>query len=165
MKTIFSKDLASKKIFVTREFAASLEQTWKAWTDKEILDEWWAPKPWRAETKKMNFKDGGSWLYCMEGPNGERHWALAEYKKIIPLRSFTATDSFSDDAGNKIPEPPGMNWIVQFQKTKTGTKVTVEITFASEKDLNTIVEMGFEQGFAMAHGNLDELFAKIEHAV
>ena len=165
MKTIFSKDLTSKKIFVTREFAAPLELPWKAWTDKDVLDKWWAPKPWKAETKKMDFKEGGHWLYAMVGPAGEKHWAIAEYKKIVPLKMFIGLDSFCDENGNKMPQPPGMDWKVEFEKTSTGTKVSVEITFASEKDLQTIVELGFQEGFSMAHDNLDELFAKAEHKI
>ncbi|HEU4718683.1 MAG TPA: SRPBCC domain-containing protein [Bacteroidia bacterium] len=158
MKTIFTKDLPGKKIFVTREFAAPLEMTWTAWTDKDILDKWWAPKPWKAETKEMDFREGGRWLYCMVGPNGERHWARADYMKIIPHKFFHGKDSFCDENGTVFPQPPGMDWDVEFGKTASGTKVTVEITFASEKDLATIIEMGFEQGFTMAHGNLDEYF-------
>jgi PhnB protein len=156
MKTIFSKDQANKKMNVTREFSASLEQTWQAWTDKELLDQWWAPKPWKAETKTMNFKEGGYWLYCMAGPGGEQHWSRADYKKIVPLNYFIGVDSFCDEHGNRNPDMPGMEWKVTFSKTNSGTKVLVEITFASEKDLQTIVEMGFEEGFSAAHENLDQ---------
>jgi hypothetical protein len=38
--------------------------------------------------------------------------------------------------------------------------VNVEITFATEADMEKIIEMGFEEGFTAAHGNLDELLAK-----
>lgn len=160
MKTIFTKDASNKKMNVTREFSAPVEKTWAAWTKPEMLDQWWAPKPWRAETKSMDFKEGGTWLYCMVGPGGERHWARVDYKKITVLKSFNAHDSFSDEKGSPVKEPPGMDWKVEFNKTNSGTQVQVEITFASEKDLNTIVAMGFEQGFAMAHDNLDELLSK-----
>ncbi len=165
MKTIFSKDLAGKKIFVTREFAAPLDLTWKAWTNKDILDKWWAPKPWKAETKKMDFKESGHWLYAMVGPASERHWAIAEYKKIVPFKMFIGLDSFCDDNGNKMPQPPGMEWRVEFEKIATGTKVLVEISFATEKDLQTIVEMGFQEGFSMAHENLDALLANAEQII
>ena len=165
MKTFFSKDLVNKKIFVTREFAAPIELAWKAWTDKKILDEWWAPKPWKTETKEMNLKDGGHWLYSMNGPDGEKHWCRCDFQKVVPIKYYMGTDSFCDENGNKIPEPPGMEWKVEFQKTSGGTKVLVEITFASEKDLQTIVEMGFQEGFSSAHNNLDELLAKAEQTV
>ncbi|MHB1279027.1 MAG: SRPBCC family protein, partial [Bacteroidia bacterium] len=79
----FLVDKENKKIRVERSFNAPLDLVWAAWTEPEILDQWWAPKPWRAETKSMDFRVGGRWLYCMAGPEGERHWCLFDYKTII----------------------------------------------------------------------------------
>lgn len=53
---------------------------------------------------------------------------------------------------------PGMEWMCEFTGTGSGTSVKVELTFAKEADLEKIVEMGFEEGFTSALGNLDELF-------
>jgi uncharacterized protein YndB with AHSA1/START domain len=83
-ETIYSKDAANKKIKVVREFDASVEQVWKAWTERELLDQWWAPKPWKANTQSMDFRNGGLWLYYMEGPDGSRHYCRVDYKSIIP---------------------------------------------------------------------------------
>lgn len=160
MKTIYSKDTANKKMFVTREFAAPLEKVWSAWTEHELLDKWWAPKPWKAETKTFDFREGGSWLYCMVGPAGEKHWSRADYKKIVKLNYFIAADCFCDENGVKTSELPGMDWKVEFSESGAGTKVHVELTFASEKDIQTIIETGFEEGFSAAHENLDELLTK-----
>src|ERR1043165_154225 len=159
-ETIFTKDAASKKIIVTREFDAPLEQVWKAWTESDLLDQWWAPKPWKANTKSMDFRNGGMWLYAMEGPEGEIHWSRADFNEIVPYKSFVGDDAFCDEDGNVNPDFPRMHWKNEFSETSTGTKVRVEITFASEADLEKIIEMGFKEGFAMAHGNLDELLAK-----
>ena len=52
-KTIFSEDMTSNTMLVERDFAGSLEQVWQAWTDSEILAEWWAPLPFKAITKKF----------------------------------------------------------------------------------------------------------------
>ena len=71
-ETIYTKDLENKKIKVTREFDAPVEKVWRAWTEKELLDQWWAPRPWKAVTQSMNFSNGGTWLYYMEGPDGSR---------------------------------------------------------------------------------------------
>jgi uncharacterized protein YndB with AHSA1/START domain len=159
-QTIITKDAANKKLFVVREFDGTPEQVWKAWTESELLDKWWAPRPWKAKTKKMDFREGGFWLYCMEGPNGEQQWCRVDYKSIVPNKSFTAIDAFCDEEGNKTADFPNMHWKNEFSKTDTGTKVTVEITFASESDLEKIIEMGFKEGFTMAHSNLDELLAQ-----
>jgi uncharacterized protein YndB with AHSA1/START domain len=159
-ETIYSKDLAAKKIYVTREFDATPEQVWKAWTEAELLDQWWAPRPYKAVTKSMNFSEGGRWSYYMEGPDGSRYYCLADYKKIVAGKSYTYLDAFCDENGNMNLDFPRMDWKVEFSKSGSGTKVNVEISFATEADLEKIIEMGFKEGFAMAHSNLDELLAK-----
>ncbi|MDN3549496.1 SRPBCC family protein [Mucilaginibacter aquaedulcis] len=156
-KTEITKDVANKKINVTRAFAAPVEKVWKAWTDSSILDKWWAPRPWRAETKSLDFKAGGLWLYAMIGPNGEKSWCRVDIKTVSPQQSFTSTARFCDEEGNPDASFPSMHWITQFSATVAGTNVDVEISFDNEVDLHKIVEMGFEQGFTMALGNLDEV--------
>jgi len=159
-KTLFTKDLENKKIVVEREFSAPVESVWKAWTDSSLLDQWWAPRPWRAETKSMDFRPGGFWLYAMKGPDNEVHWARVDYRSIEKLKNFQAGDYFCDENGNKNDQLPNMDWNNQFSKTDDGTKVVVNISFKSEADISTIVEMGFQEGFDAALGNLDELLEK-----
>ena len=158
-ETQISKDVQNKKLRIVREFDAPVANVWRAWTESNLLDNWWAPKPWKAKTKSMDFSEGGFWLYCMEGPDGTQHWARADYLRITPGKSFVLVDSFCDEAGNKIDTAPSMHWKNDFIPTNTGTRVEVEITFASEADIEKIIEMGFKEGFTAALGNLDELLA------
>jgi hypothetical protein len=53
-----------------------------------------------------------------------------------------------------------MNWKTDFIAVDDRTRVEVEISFASGADMEKIIEMGFKEGFAAAHTNLDELLAK-----
>jgi uncharacterized protein YndB with AHSA1/START domain len=159
-ETIYSKDEANKKLFAEREFDASVKEVWRAWTEPELLDQWWAPRPWKAVTVSMNFIDGGSWLYYMEGPDGSRHYCRADYSSIITNKSYQGLDGFCDEKGNINSELPQMNWKVDFNETASGTKVKVQLSFDSLESLQKIVDMGFKEGFAMAHNNLDELLAK-----
>ena len=158
--TLVSKDLANKKLHVVREFNAPLEKVWKAWTESALLDKWWAPRPWKAETKTLDFREGGLWLYCMVGPDGTRHWCRVDFKTIAAQKSFTSTAVFSDDKGNRDNSFPAMHWSIVFIPTTTGSKVEVRISFDNEADLQKILEMGFEAGFSMGLGNLDELLAE-----
>jgi PhnB protein len=150
-----SKDLASKKVTVTRQFEASPDLVWKAWTEADLLDQWWAPKPWRAETKEMNFTVGGHWLYAMVGPDNTRHWARVDFKQITPGKNYEAVDSFCDENGKPNKDLPGMIWKNEFLPTPTGTKVVIELLFANEAELQKLMEMGFQEGFTAALENLD----------
>ncbi len=61
----FTVNKESKTIHITREFAANLELVWQAWTTAELLDQWWGPQPWRAETKTIDFREGVFFHYSM----------------------------------------------------------------------------------------------------
>jgi hypothetical protein len=53
-----------------------------------------------------------------------------------------------------------MKWKNSFNEKGEGTGVTVEINFDSTKDLQTILDMGFEQGFTDGLNNLNELLQR-----
>lgn len=161
-KTLYQiiKDRPGRKITITRDFDAAPEQVWRAWTESELLDQWWAPQPWRAETRHMDFREGGHWLYAMVGPDNSRQWARVDYHSIDAPRSFTATDFFCDEHGVRNTSLPGMNWRNEFRPVEDGTEVRIEVSFENEADLQAIVEMGFEAGFTAALGQLDSYLAK-----
>lgn len=156
-KTELTKNLAKKQLVITRQFAAPVALVWKTWTDSSLLDQWWAPKPWKARTKSMDFREGGTWLYAMLGPEGEESWARADFEKIISQERITVNDSFCDANGVVNEDIPGMHWVIAFSQVGAATRVQVTATFSTLEDLETIEKMGFQEGFTMAHGNLDEL--------
>ena len=84
----FTVDKTNHTVFVTREFAAGLSLVWDAFTKQEILDQWWAPKPWVSRTKSMDFKVGGRRFYAMVSPEGQEHYALQKYTAITPKTNF-----------------------------------------------------------------------------
>ena len=155
----FSVNKENKTITVKREFAAELPLVWDAYTKSEILDQWWAPKPWKSRTKTMDFREGGYWHYAMVGPEGEEHWALANYKTIDPKKRFTALDGFADAEGVVNTEMPQSKWEVSFTPKEEVTLVENLITFDDLAQLETTIQMGFKEGLTMAMEGLDALLA------
>jgi uncharacterized protein YndB with AHSA1/START domain len=156
----FKVDKENKKITITREFAAPVSTVWRAWTESKILDQWWAPKPWKARTKSQDFRVDGSWHYSMVGPEGEEHFARADYSAITPQKSFTGKDSFTDADGNINTAMPQSTWKVDFREENGSTIVTVLMTFEKTEDLEKNLEMGFKEGMTAAMENLDDLIAE-----
>lgn len=156
-ETTYSKDLANRTLTAVREFDAPLELVWRAWTEKELLDQWWAPRPYQATTKSMDFREGGIWLYSMEGPDNYLEYCRADFQRIKTHQAFSSTGVFCDEQGSPNNDMPLMHWTNQFSSSAMGTKVQVNLSFDTEAELEKIIEMGFREGFAAAHGNLDEL--------
>jgi len=152
----FNADKANNKIYVEREFAASVDLVWESWTNPEILDLWWAPRPWKTVTKSMNFVPGGRWFYYMSGPTGERHYSFADYEEIETQVRYTGTDGFCDENQLINTEMPQTKWEVAFNEAHGNTKVNITLSFKTLEDLEGIITMGFKEGFLSAMENLDE---------
>jgi uncharacterized protein YndB with AHSA1/START domain len=160
----FEVDKENRKIRVERSFDAPLDLVWSAWTEAVLLDQWWAPKPWKAETKSMEFSEGGRWLYAMVGPEGERHWALMEYESIAPKKSFSSRDAFADQDGKVDGALPASAWVNSFSESGGTTTVTNVIRFDDLAQLESLIQMGFKEGFTMGLENLEELLARMKPA-
>lgn len=158
----FSVNKENKTITVKKAFDAELPLVWQAYTDSEILDKWWAPKPWKARTKTMDFRTGGHWLYAMVGPAGEEHWAIANYISVENQKGFTAEDAFSDSEGNINKDMPQSTWDTDFKGVDDHTVVTFHIIYPDLAALEATIAMGFKEGLTMAAQGLDEYFASLK---
>ncbi|MEO8515815.1 MAG: SRPBCC domain-containing protein [Flavobacterium sp.] len=152
----FSVNKENHNITVKREFAAQLDLVWDAWTKPELLDLWWAPKPYQTKTKSMDFRVGGYWFYAMVSPENVAHWCRADYDKIEPLKSFAALDAFCDEDGDINHDFPRSHWTNSFVPNGQSTTVNIVIQYKKLEDLEKIIEMGFKEGFTMALSNLDQ---------
>lgn len=152
----FDVDKENKTIHVERSFNAPIDLVWAAWTEAEILDQWWAPKPYQAVTKLMNFEEGGHWLYYMLGPEGDKQWCLFEYDSIDKEKNFSGTDAFCDESANPDDTKPRVKWKNEFSEVEDSTLVNIELHFDALEDLETIIEMGFKEGFTAGLENLDQ---------
>ncbi|MFV8372224.1 SRPBCC family protein [Flavobacterium sp. LB2P74] len=157
-KTLVVKDLEEKSILVSRTFTAPLDKVWRAYTESELLEQWWAPKPWKAETKSMRFSVGGYWLYAMVGPENEKHWGRMDYTAITPHLSFEIKDSFCDEKGTINTSLPVATGTIVFTTTVSGTLVEFKMFYSNEKEIETMIEMGFEQGITACLEQLETLF-------
>ncbi len=161
----FIVDKENNTILVKREFDAELPLVWDAYTKSEILDQWWAPKPWKARTKTMDFREGGYWHYAMVGPQGEEHWALANYKTIQPQKQFTGLDAFADAEGNVNKDLPQSKWDVRFTNQGQTTLVDFNISYDDLAQLETTIQMGFKEGLSMAMEGLDALLPSLKTSI
>lgn len=159
----FIVDKENKTIHIKREFDADLALVWEAWTTAELLDRWWAPAPLRNETKYMDFREGGYWLYTMLNENGERIrldneeiWSKWSYIAIADKESFAAKGGFCNESGTMNPAYPQNLWETKFTEANNRVLVTINSTFDKPEDLEQTIEMGFKEGFTMGLRQLEE---------
>lgn len=131
----FLVDREKNTITVKREFAAKRQLVWDCYTKSELLDQWFAPKPFTTKTKSMDFRDGGHWLYAMVEPDKNEYWGRMDYLSIRPIESYTALDGFCDESGTLNPELPRANWDVTFSDLAERSLVQTVVSYNSLADL------------------------------
>ncbi|HET6252926.1 MAG TPA: SRPBCC domain-containing protein [Puia sp.] len=158
----FTVDKTTNTVFVNREFAANLSLVWDAFTKQEILDQWWAPKPWMSRTKIMDFKAGGRRFYAMVSPEGQEHWSLQKYTSISPKTNFKYLDAFADKDENINAQMPGSKWDLTFTERNGTTTIAIVIKLETLADLEQHIQMGFKEGFTMTLNFLETLLKKLK---
>lgn len=155
-------EASGRELTVTRTFAAPQSLVFEAFTDCKHLKHWWGPKGWSLPVCKMDFRPGGSWHYCMEGPNGEESWGLALYDEIDQPDRIVYRDYFSDAEGEVNSEMPSFQITMTFSSTEGGTQVISHTLVGSEAELQQLMEMGMVEGLTQTWDRLEELLTTLE---
>lgn len=155
----FSVDMENKTVIIKRKFEAGLPLVWDAFTKSEILDQWWAPKPFLSRTKIMNFEVGGRRFYAMVSPEGQERWSIQRYTSISPKTNFKMTSNFSDKDEN--PEMPGSDWDFNFGEQNGTTTVNISIYNESRERMERMIEMGFKEGMTATLDSLEKLIISL----
>ena len=153
----FTVDKSTNSVIVNREFAAELPLVWDAFTKQEILDQWWAPTPWKSRTKVMDFKVGGRRFYAMVGPEGQEHWSIEKFTAISPKTNLQWVSSFADKDENINEQFPSSEWDLNFSEENGTTKVNIVIKHKTLADVEMHIQMGFKEGFTMTLNELETL--------
>ncbi|ATL48262.1 ATPase [Chitinophaga caeni] len=157
----FIADKQKNTLTIRREFLAERALVWRCYTESELLDRWFAPAPLSTKTKSMDFREGGHWHYAMVEPNGTEYWGLMDYIKIEPVNYYTALDAFSNAAGEINQDLPRAEWLVTFTDKDENALVETVVTYKSLSDLETVIQMGMEQGMISTLEKLDELLLSL----
>jgi uncharacterized protein YndB with AHSA1/START domain len=146
-------------IIITRVFNAPREQVWKAWTEAEEIKKWWGPKDFTAPDIRIDFREGGKYVYCMRGSASpgtpaQDLYSAGVFEEIVPLEKIVVTDSFADKDGNHISPssygmegmPEKMHLTVTFEDEAEGkTKLTLTYTDQIPEDHKQNMLAGWNQ--------------------
>ena len=138
---------AEREIVVTRVIDAPRDLVFAAFTERDHIDQWWAPRG--ATTHEMDVKPGGVWRYSQPARDG----SLTSFKiKFIELdKPVRLVYDYGMDTEN-APEP--VRTTVTFEDEDGKTKVTLQLLFVSAAERKQAVKYGGIVGAMQALENL-----------
>lgn len=114
-----ASDTTAQEFTVTRTFNAPRDVVWKAWTEREALEEWWGPKGCAIEVEELDVSPGGTFHYAMEMQEGCKWWGIFHYEEIVKPERIVFVNSFSNEAGEITRAPFADNWPKQIRNIVT----------------------------------------------
>ncbi|MFC4617615.1 SRPBCC domain-containing protein [Camelliibacillus cellulosilyticus] len=150
--------VGEREFTLERIFAAPRKLVFRAFTEPEHVSRWWAPEMFTIPICRIDLRPGGIWHYCMESPEGERHWARAVYREIIEPERIVYIGGFADEEANPIEGQPVHLATVTFTEQDGKTKLTVRIEVGSAEELQAVLKMGMKEGLSMC---VNEKLAKV----
>ncbi len=98
----------TRLVEVMRIFDAPVEHVWKAWSDADLVKQWWGPEHYSCPTAKLLFRKDGNYIFAMKDPAGMTMYSAGSYVNIIPFKKIVCSDQFSDEFGKVMtPEQAG----------------------------------------------------------
>ena len=159
MKTQY--DLPSETEFAfTRTFGAPRQLVWAMWTQAKHLVHWWGPEGWTLPVCNVDFRIGGAWFYCMQGPE-MRSCGLATYQEIDAPNRIVYADAFADADGNVLDQLPAAETTLTFSESEDTATVRGVSRYESKAMRDEILEMGVKAGLDQTLNRLDAYLATL----
>lgn len=89
--------IGENEIISSREFDASRELVFQAWSTPERLARWWGPKGFTNTFHEFDFRPGGTWRFIMHGPNGVNYPNHSVFAEIVPLERIVFHHLYSPE--------------------------------------------------------------------
>jgi uncharacterized protein YndB with AHSA1/START domain len=155
LELIEPASLADRELVLTRLIDATPEQAFRAWTEPDLITQWFTPPPWETIKAEVDLQPGGSSLIVMRGPDGTEMPNRGVYLEVVPNRKLVFTDAYT--AAWEPSAKPFMTVILTFEDRAGKTKYTARVLHWTVADREAHEKMGFHEGWGIATDQLEAL--------
>jgi uncharacterized protein YndB with AHSA1/START domain len=140
-------------IRITREFAASPDQIFRAHTDPELVPQWLGPRDVTMIIDHYDCRTGGSYRY-LHVRGDERYGFRGSFHEVRPSEVIVQTFTFEG-----VPDSVALERLVLEDLGDGRTRLTATSLVDSFEARDAIVASGMADGIRQSYERLDELLA------
>ena len=140
---------------IERIFDAPREKVWRAFTEPELLAQWWG-RGNKLDIEKFEFERGGHWRIVEHGPDGV-HGFEGRFREITPQERISQTFDWDGMPGYVVVDT------AEFEDLGDGrTKLITTSQFFTKEERDGMLQSGMETGLAQSYAALDRLLASMK---
>jgi uncharacterized protein YndB with AHSA1/START domain len=145
---------SDREILSERVFDAPRDRVYAAFTDPELISEWWGPRGTTTIVDKMEVEVGGGWRFVVRSSDGSETGFRGTYREVTPPERVVQTFEWEGMPGHVIIET------VTFEDLGDRTKVVNTSLFHTTEERDGMLASGMEKGLTESHDRLAELLAR-----
>ena len=145
---------SDREIATERVFDAPRERVFAAYTDPELIPEWWGPRGTTTIVDQMDVRRGGRWRFVHRNEDGTETGFHGTYREVTPPERIVQTFEWEGMPGHVLVET------ATFEDLGEQTRVRTVSLFHTPEERDGMLESGMEVGLTETHERLDELLAK-----
>jgi uncharacterized protein YndB with AHSA1/START domain len=145
-----------KEIAAERVFDAPRDLVYRAYTDPELIPQWWGLRDAETVVDKLEVKEGGAWRIVSTNQDGSEDAFRGTYREVSEPERIVYTFEYEGMPGHVLVET------VEFEDLGEQTRVKVHSLFDTKEDRDGMLETGMEFGMNEAHAQLDELLERLK---
>lgn len=146
---------AECELRIVRVFDAPRKLVFKAWTEREHILRWLAPRGMIVTHAEGDLHPGGHWRSCIRKPDGTELWVGGRYREIVPNEKLVFTHAWDGSDGN-----PGHETVVTVRFEDLGGKTRM---YFHQALFDTVANRdGHHHGWGECFDILAEHLAKVQ---
>jgi uncharacterized protein YndB with AHSA1/START domain len=150
---------SDRELVLTRLIDAPPAKLFRAWTDPDLLKQWFAPLPYTTPVAELDVRPGGANFIVMRGPDGKDLPNRGVYLEVVENERLVVTDAYTK--AWEPSEKPFMTLILTFENVGGKTRYTARVRHWSVADREAHEKMGFHEGWGQCTDQLAALVAKL----
>jgi len=145
---------SDREIRVERIFDAPRERVFAAYTDPDLVLQWYCPRDTTTTVDVMDVRPGGSWRFLIRDADGSESGFRGTYREVTPPERLVQTFEWEGMPGHVSVET------ATFEDLGERTKVTTVAIFHTPEERDGMLASGMESGMNETYARLDELLAR-----
>jgi uncharacterized protein YndB with AHSA1/START domain len=144
---------SDREMRIERVFDAPRELVWRAFTDPDLVAQWWG-RGHRLDIERDDVERGGHWRYVEHAPDGVSGFE-GRYREVSAPERIVRTFEWDGAPGYVSVED------VEFADEGGRTKMTATVQFFTKEERDGMLDSGMEEGMNESYAALDRLLASL----
>lgn len=147
--------ISDQEFVLEHTFRAPAAHVFAAYTDPELVSQWWGVKGGSLRVDVMDVRPGGAWRFVQRMPNGNEMITHGKYLEVVPVTRLVYTFVMEGQPENEIRAT------VELAEKDGVTQLTLTNLCTSKEARDTLLKYGAAAGAKAAWSGLEGLLARM----